>query len=374
MGCSVRLQLVLLSAVLYAMHLRGFTLTFLKISATRWPSHNAHIRGGRFASGLQSGMGAYQAGARIVSGRGRIAARYKILIESPDGPKAFECAPDVYILDQAEKEGLELPYSCRAGSCSSCAGKIIQGEIDQSEQAYLSDQQVAAGYCLTCVAYPRSDLVIKSHTEDALSQSPIPVSNGAEGSMVAHTSPKALNAHSGSALATGVSFRQNFDHHPESLLNQQVQSELYASHVYLSMGAYFDRADVALPGFKEWSIKQSEEEREHAIKFIEYINLRGGRYVATPIPVPTVVKYDSALDAMSHALKLEVDVNDKLLKLHEAASAADDAQLCDFLESNYLEEQVEAIKSLATVVRKLIRTGPSLGEFMVDKEMANEAA
>jgi len=179
-----------------------------------------------------------------------------------------------------------------------------------------------------------------------------------------------VEQHVGSAASTHVSCRQNFAESTELLLNQQVQMELYASHSYLTMGAYFDRADVALPGFKEWAMKQSEEEREHAEKFIQYINLRGGKYVPSPIPQPAVHEWSSALEAMQYALKMEMAVNRALLKLHQTASDAADPQLCDFLEGNYLEEQVESINQIAQVARKLTRAGPGLGEYTVDKEIA----
>mgnify|MGYP000229940105 CR=1 FL=1 len=85
-----------------------------------------------------------------------------------DETSVVKCEHDQYLLEAIEQAGIDSLYSCRAGACSTCCGKILQGSADQEEQSYLDDDQMQDGYCLTCVAYPTSDMTIKLGAEEDL--------------------------------------------------------------------------------------------------------------------------------------------------------------------------------------------------------------
>jgi len=162
--------------------------------------------------------------------------------------------------------------------------------------------------------------------------------------------------------------RQNYHSDCEAGVNKQINLELYASYAYQSMYFYFDRDDVALPGFAKFFNESSKEERGHAELLMKFQNQRGGRIVLQDIKKPERDEWGSGLEAMQAALALEKQVNQSLLDLHAVASSHNDAQMSDFIENHYLTEQVEAIKQLADYVTNLKRVGPGLGEYTFDKE------
>jgi len=166
--------------------------------------------------------------------------------------------------------------------------------------------------------------------------------------------------------------RQNYHEECEAGVNKQINLELYASYVYMSMAYHFDRDDVALGGFHKYFKKASDEEREHAEKLMNFQNQRGGRIVLNDVKKPERDEWGTGLESMETALDLEKHVNQALIDLHAIAEKHGDNQMCDFIEGHFLTEQVEAIKELSGYIANLKRVGPGLGEYQFDRETLGE--
>ncbi|KAL2629560.1 hypothetical protein R1flu_014246 [Riccia fluitans] len=173
--------------------------------------------------------------------------------------------------------------------------------------------------------------------------------------------------------------RQRFDTNCESAINDQINVEYNVSYIYHALFAYFDRDNIGLPGFAKYFKEASEEEREHAEKLMKYQNKRGGRVKLNAIVSP-VTEFENeekgdALYAMELALSLEKLTMEKLYALHKVAEDSHDVQLTDYIESEFLSEQVEAIKKVSEYVAQLRRIGKDgHGVYYFDRVLGEEGA
>jgi len=85
-----------------------------------------------------------------------------------DNGKSFSCPDDQYVLDAAEEQGIDLPYSCRPEPAAPVPARFSRASVDQSDQSFLDDDQIAQGYALLCVSYPMSDCRIKPGVSEDL--------------------------------------------------------------------------------------------------------------------------------------------------------------------------------------------------------------
>ena len=167
--------------------------------------------------------------------------------------------------------------------------------------------------------------------------------------------------------------RQNFHYECEQALNKQVNMELYASYAYLTMYSYFIKHDKALHGFAKMFLKSSQEEKEHALLLIDYLAKRGGTALMEDVKKPEI-EFVTAMDAVEVALKLEKDVNESLLGILALSAEKADGHLSDFLEENFLGEQVDSIKAFGDLLTRMDIAGDGLGLLYIDKELQKKYA
>jgi ferritin len=157
----------------------------------------------------------------------------------------------------------------------------------------------------------------------------------------------------------------------EKALNDQLSLELASSYAYMGMAAYF--AATPFTGFAKWMEVQHKEEQEHASKFFEYINDRGGRVKLEALPQPKC-DFGSVLEVFQDSLGHEQKVSASILKIYETAQAEKDYPTLSFLKW-FLDEQVEEEKNVGDMLARLQFIGDNHnGLFQLDRLAAQRAA
>jgi len=155
--------------------------------------------------------------------------------------------------------------------------------------------------------------------------------------------------------------RQNWSESCENTLNEQIKTEYTASYKYHQIAAFFYRDDIGLNKLGDYFNKASLEEREHADKFLKYQTMRGGVAKLQTLPIEeldfSLNNVESVRQSLCLALQLEKKVNESLINLHKVAEEAGDAQFSDFIEGEFLNEQVEAISDISKKISQLEMIG-----------------
>lgn len=153
----------------------------------------------------------------------------------------------------------------------------------------------------------------------------------------------------------------------EAAFNEHLNAELYSSYLYLSMANYFIAKN--LEGMAHWMRIQTEEERLHGLKFVDFINNRGGRVVLTQIATPTV-EWDNPLAAFQEAYQHELLISGKINALVNLAVKEADHAANMFLQW-FVNEQVEEEANALRIVERLKLIGDNgPGLIMVDDQLA----
>jgi len=157
----------------------------------------------------------------------------------------------------------------------------------------------------------------------------------------------------------------------EDAINEQINKELYSGYLYLSMSAYCEAE--SLPGFASWMRMQAQEELEHAMRFFDHINARGGRVVLKAIEMPAPV-WKSPLEMFEEVLEHERKVTGMINALYGLALSENDYATQMELQW-FITEQVEEEESAGAVVDQLKRVGDQpMGLLMMDRQLGERQA
>ena len=152
----------------------------------------------------------------------------------------------------------------------------------------------------------------------------------------------------------------------QDAFNKQINAEVFSSYLYLSMSTYFDSQN--LKGMANWMLIQAQEELQHAMKFLDFINERGGRVLLTQVEGPKT-EWSSPLDAFEDAYRHECKVTGMINDLVDLSLSEKDHAANVFLQW-FVTEQVEEEASAQEIADQLKLAGDQGGVlFMLDREL-----
>ena len=150
------------------------------------------------------------------------------------------------------------------------------------------------------------------------------------------------------------------------LLNQQINKEFYSAYLYLDFSNYYD--DLGLDGFANWYKIQAQEERDHAMLFLQYLQNNGERVVLEAIAKPAV-ELTSAKAVLAEGLKHEQYVTILIHAIYDAAYSDKDFRTMQFLDW-FVKEQGEEETNADNLVKKFELFGDDPKSlYMLDSEL-----
>lgn len=150
------------------------------------------------------------------------------------------------------------------------------------------------------------------------------------------------------------------------LMLEQINAELYSSYLYLSMSAFFEEKN--LRGLAKWMKVQSDEEREHAMKFYDYLVTVGKKVVLKSISSPKS-DWSSIMEIWQDTLTHEKKITDMINKIMNQAVEEKDFASVNFLNW-FINEQVEEVTTVEEIISKFEMIGDSKqGLYFLDKEL-----
>jgi len=159
-------------------------------------------------------------------------------------------------------------------------------------------------------------------------------------------------------------------------LRAHIKRELQASITYLAMGAWANQYNVQRPGLAKMFFESASEEREHGLKMMSYLRMRGHNDLSilpsSLEPLNGKYQWDMPVSALRQALVMEKDVTESIKKIIDYCADAEDHHLADYLTTDFMDEQLRGQRKLAghiNTLRGLMSKQPQLADYIFDQKL-----